>query len=74
MKTCYPQTLTPTTRTLSISETHLTLHLDEHLEALEGLKDLEGLEALEDWEVLETLMQLEEYPPLISFPFCLEQT
>ena len=48
MKTCYPQTLTPTTRTLSISETHSTLHLDEHLEALEGLEDLEGLEALED--------------------------
>ncbi len=56
-------------RTLSISETHLTLLLDEHLEGLAVLEDLEDPET-----PMEGQMAQEEYPPLISFPSNLQET
>ncbi len=56
-------------RTLSISGTHLTLHLNEHLERLEDLEDLEGPGALAGLETLaEDQMPQEEYLLLILSP------
>jgi len=64
-----PPVLATNIRTLSISEIHSTLPLDEHQEALEGLA------ALEDLEIpMEDLTPQGGYPPLILFPSNLEQT
>ncbi len=57
---------TPNIRTLSISETCSTSPLDEHPE------DLEGLEGLET--PMKDQMPQEGYPPIISFPFNLQET
>jgi len=59
------------TRTLSILVTPSTSLLDEHLEALEGLEDSEDLEGLEI--LLEDYITQEEYPPLILFPYNLQE-
>ena len=56
-----PRTPEIKVRTLSESETPLTLPSDELPDHLEGLEDLMDLEVPEDQEN-------QQYPPIISFP------
>ena len=56
------------TRTLSISETHLTSLLDEHQEALEGLEVLEVLVTLSEDQMYQV-----KYPSLNSSLYSLQE-